>query len=134
MMAETGILLMIIIIFGVLLLPMILFFVSMMKTLQACSPQNRTMEPGLVWLNLIPIFSLGWIFYTVSCISSSLSNEFKERKIDNNGQFGFGVGIAMAVCSVVSIIPVIGLFTGIASFILWIVYWVQIVGCKNELS
>tara|TARA_B100000287_G_C20381703_1_gene681874 strand:+ start:246 stop:659 length:414 start_codon:yes stop_codon:yes gene_type:complete len=128
---ELGFLFMLIL--GIVLLPLIFFFVSMMKTLQACSPQNRTMEPGMVWLNLIPLFNLGWIFYTISCISNSLSNEFNERKIENNGQFGFGVGVAMAVCNIVSIIPVVGLFTSIASLVLWIIYWVQIVGFKNKI-
>ncbi len=131
--AILGLGFLIIVIIALLMLPMILFFVSMMKTLQECSPKNRTMEPGMVWLNLIPLFNLGWIFYTISCISNSLGKEFNERKIEYQGQFGFGVGIAWGVCNIASIIPIIGIFTGLASLILWIIYWVQIVGCKNLL-
>ena len=121
------------VLFALLLVPVILFYVSLMGALQACQPKNRTMEPGLVWLNLIPFFGLGWIFYTVVCISNSLKNEFQDRGIDDHGQYGFGVGVAFSVCCVVSILPLVGLLTSIASLVLFIIYWVQVVGFKNQL-
>ena len=34
--------------------------------LRECSEQNRAMKPGHVWLNLIPFFSVVWIFVTVN--------------------------------------------------------------------
>ena len=134
MIGSGEVFVLLVIIFGVVLLPLIFFLISVMKTLQECDPKNRTMEPGLVWLNLIPIFSLGWLFYTVVCVSNSLKNEFTSRGMDTeNSQFGFGVGIAFAVCSAVSIIPVIGVLSAIASLILFIIYWVQVVGFKDQL-
>ena len=123
----------IVVLLALVLVPAILFYVSLMGALQACQPKNRTMDPGLVWLNLIPFFGLGWIFYTVVCISNSLKNEFQDRGIDDHGQYGFGVGIAFSVCSALSIIPFVGLLTGIASLVLFIIYWVQVVGFKNQL-
>jgi hypothetical protein len=51
----------------------ILFLLTLHRALDRCSPRNRTMEPGMVWLNLIPLFSMVW------CSSPLL--EFPNRSI-----------------------------------------------------
>jgi hypothetical protein len=43
-------------------LPMIFYLRTLGQVLRAVAARNRTMAPGLVWLNLIPVFSLGWHF------------------------------------------------------------------------
>ena len=60
----------------------ILFLLTLSKALRRCAPENRTMEPGMVWLYLIPIFNLYWQFVTVNRVSESLKNEFYARGID----------------------------------------------------
>lgn len=36
----------------------IFYLLTLMRALQKCSPQSRTMQPGMVWLLLIPLFNL----------------------------------------------------------------------------
>ncbi len=45
---------------------------------------------------------------------------------------GYGIGIAYACCMAGSIIPCIGILAGLASLVLWIIYWVKIAG-YNQL-
>ena len=135
-MIGTGeVALLFIIIFGIVLLPLIFFLVSLMKTLQECDSKNRTMEPGLVWLNLIPIFSLGWMFYTVIKVWDALKAEFKSRNLQSNDpQFAYSIGLAYCITLACSIIPFIGFFTSISSFILWIIYWVKTHKYSTQLN
>ncbi|MEO6963390.1 MAG: hypothetical protein ABIY90_15570, partial [Puia sp.] len=60
-------------------IPAILFLFTQQKTLQAIRPLNRTMKPGLVWLQLIPVFGQVWEFVTVVRISKSIGNEMTSR-------------------------------------------------------
>ena len=127
-----GILIAIIIVF---LVPYILFLVNLQNTLTACSQENRAMEPGLVWLNLIPIFSLFWIFWTVIKIRDSLQKEYESRSLDTKEVTDtYNMGLALAISSVAGIIPAIGLVTGIAALVFFIMYWVKTSGCRKTLS
>ena len=108
------------------------YLVSLMKTFQAVSPSARRMEPGLFFLLLIPLFNLIWNFFVVIKMRDSLQAEFASRNLPGSG-FGFGVGLAMSVLVALSLIPVLGLFTGLAGFICWIIYWIQIVGYRRTL-
>ena len=57
------------------LVVLILFLLNLMRLLEAVQPQNRAMSPGLVWLNVIPLFTVGWMIYTVLKISDSVQRE-----------------------------------------------------------
>ena len=108
------------------ILQMIFFLLHLHRLLSKCKPENNNMEPGLVWLNLIPIFNLGWMFYTIIKIRDALKIEFKSRSLQSDDpQFAYSIGLAYCTTFVCSIIPFIGFFTIIASFILWIIYWVK---------
>src|SRR5262245_3407130 len=63
----------------VFLVVFIFFFLTLSKALSRCHWRNRTMEPGQVWLNFIPIFHLVWMFITAVRVSDSLRNEFYDR-------------------------------------------------------
>ena len=120
-------LLVILVVFGILLLPGIFYLLTLQKALQRCAAQCRTTTPGSVWLLLIPLFSLVYQFFLIGHLSASLHNEFVRRNIPNQDpEPGKSLGIAMAILEVTSIIPIVGIFSGIASFVCWIVYWVKI--------
>lgn len=125
--------LIIILCLGVTYVPLIFYLLTLSKTLSVVSEKNRTMSPGLVWLNLIPVFVLGWHLYTVVMIRNSLRAEFQERNIADPGKGGFGVGMATSVLFVSSVIPYVGMVTGIAGLVFWIIYWVKIAGYKKRL-
>jgi hypothetical protein len=58
------------------------FLSAVARVLRRVSPENRRMEPGQVWLNLIPIFNIVWATVTVERVAESLRNEFRERAMD----------------------------------------------------
>jgi hypothetical protein len=68
---------------AVYLVIMILFLLSQQNILKAIKPQNRTIQPGEVWLQLIPLFSLVWKFIVVSRIADSIRNEINDRNTNS---------------------------------------------------
>ncbi len=125
----------ILIVIGICLIPYIFFLITLQGTLARVRQENREMDPGLVWLNLIPLFSLGWMFYTVIKIANSLRREFVSRgRPEPMDGYGFNLGIAMCICSCCGIIPFLGILAGLAGLVLWIIYWVKMAGYKRELE
>ena len=57
----------------------ILFNVSMQRAMNAVSSENRKMEGGLIWLNLIPILNIVWPFIFNNALRSSYKNEFNKN-------------------------------------------------------
>ena len=111
----------------------VFYLISLQKAFEAVSPENRELTPGLVWLNFIPIFNLGWQFVVVIKLSNSLKKEYETRGYQESCGGGFGVGLAASICYIVSIIPYIGILASIGALVCWILHWVQIAGYKNRL-
>lgn len=95
--------------------------------------QFRKQEPGLVWLLLIPCFSLVWNFFVFPRLSQSFKAYFDSIGRTDVGDCAGGVGLAYAICCAVSIIPYLGCLTGIASLVLLIIYLVQTNDLKNQI-
>lgn len=93
-------------------------------------PQFRNMEPGLVWLLLIPCFNLVWNFFVFIRLSRSLKAYYNSVGNVAVGDCGEGLGLAFAVCEVASLIPCVGVAVWIAAIVLLILYLVK----ANELS
>lgn len=111
----------------------ICFLISLSKCLKEIRPRNRTMEPGQVWLNLVPCLNIVWTFITVIRISESLTNEYEDRRLRPDGDFGKGLGITTLVLNLCGNIPYIGVLFGIAALICFILYWVKIAGYSRRL-
>jgi hypothetical protein len=47
---------------------------------------------------------------------------------------GQSIGMAMCICCVCGIIPLLGIFAGLAYLVLWIMYWVKISEYSRILS
>jgi len=118
----------------ILLIPAIFFILTMQRALQRCAPENRTMTPASAWLLLIPLFNLVWDFILVSQMAASLEREFKQRNIPVEPFPGKNVGLAWCILTVCSIIPILGILTGIAALVCWILYWVKIAGFSATLA
>jgi hypothetical protein len=123
-------------VFGVVgILPMIFYLLTLQSTLNEVQPENRKMQPGQVWLTLIPLFGIVWQFIVVNSMADSLKNEFQQRNIKvDEDRPGIGLGLAFCILACCSIIPFLGMLTGIAGFICWIIYWVKISNYKAELQ
>ena len=118
---------------AVFLIPMIFYLLTLQKAFERCSPENRALSSGLIWLLLIPLFNLVWNFIVVSRLSKSLQNEFAKRNISVGSQPGRSVGLAMCILMIGSLIPYIGILMTLAGVICWIVYWVKIAGYSTRL-
>jgi hypothetical protein len=113
----------------------VFFLLTLQKALGRCRPRNRTMEPGMVWLNLLPLFNIVWQFITVSRIGESLENEFRDRGWHRRAEnYGRSVGIASCVLGLLGWIPFLGGFLALAGLVCRIIYWVQIAGYSNRLA
>jgi hypothetical protein len=127
-------LLVIMVVGGLFLVPAIFYLMSLQRALEQCAPASRTMSPGMVWLMLIPVFSLVWHFLVVTNISKSLHNKFSRRTLASpESEPGKTVGLAMCILAATSVIPILGFATGIACLVCWIVYWVKIAGYSRTL-
>ncbi len=114
----------------------ILFLLNLMRLLEAVQPQNRAMTPGLVWLNLIPVFSLGWMIYTVIKIKESVGRENAARwgaSVSEGSTHTIGLvyailaaaGFVLSYAGYASVgFSAFGGFVSLATLILWIIYWV----------
>ncbi len=111
----------------------VFFLLSLQRVLSLCAPQNRQLEPGQVWLCLIPLFSLAWIFVVVARIADSLGQEFESRHAPPE-DYGRGVGVAYCILTVVSIVPFLNLLTGPAGFVCFVIYWAKIADYSRRLE
>lgn len=113
----------------------ILYILTLTRALKKCSASHRTIQPGTVWLLLVPLVNLVWHFFVVLGLANSLGNEFRARNISSvEPEPGKSIGIAMCVCGVCAIIPILGIVAGLANLVLWIVYWSKIAGYSRALG
>jgi len=119
----------------VFIIPAIFFLLTLQNALTKCPPGSRTMEPGMVWLLLIPIFHLIWQFFVVMALGKSLGNEFRRRGIPCLEPLpGQSIGMAMCICGCCAIIPIINLLAAPAALVLWIIYWMKIAEFSRALD
>jgi ACS family hexuronate transporter-like MFS transporter len=115
----------------------VVFLRSLQMLIARCAPRNRALSPGQVWLNLVPFFNFVWQFILISRVSETLSREFAARQIppdSRQGDFGKAVGMSMCGLYLASVIPFVGIVTGFAGFVCWIVYWTRITGYARQLD
>tara|TARA_Y100000739_G_C20601634_1_gene463273 strand:+ start:1722 stop:2165 length:444 start_codon:yes stop_codon:yes gene_type:complete len=52
------------------------------QALTLCDKKNRNLDPGLVWLSLIPFFNWVWNWIILFRVKKSLMNEFNSRGLE----------------------------------------------------
>ena len=122
--------------FGVLfLLPAIFYILTLQRTLYKCAPSSRTLDPGMVWLYIVPLVNLVFHFFIVFGLAKSLRNEFNRRSLVVPEEMpGQSIGLAMCICACCAIIPLLGLLAALAHLVLWIVYWAKIAEFSRMLE
>jgi hypothetical protein len=123
--AAGGMALIMVLLYVVLIIAQILFLLALSKCFKEISPRNRTMEPGQVWLNLIPLFGTVWIFLTVLKLSESLENEFRYRGRPQEGDYGKTLGLVFLIS---------GFICGCVTPVVWIMYWIKVAGFTKLLQ
>lgn len=112
----------------IILIPGIFFLLTLQKTLNTVSPENRRMEPSNVWFMFIPLFNIVWQFIVVDKISQSISAECNMLHIPmTESKPTYNIGLAWNICNILSFIP----FAGFAALVTFILYWVKVSEFKN---
>jgi hypothetical protein len=119
----------------------VFYCLTLQKALTRCSPENRAMAPGMVWLLFIPLFNLVWQFIVVINVAKSLGAEFKKRNIAVEADPGKMLGIIAGVLGIIPSVgglfglnPQIGGLFGLGALVCFIIYWVKIAGFSNKLA
>ena len=112
---------------------MVFFLLTLHKCLKEVSEANRTMQPGMVWLNLIPLLNLVWIFITVIKLSESVVAEGQARgaQVEDGGKT---IGLVYAISMIASIIPFLGFIAALVALVTFIIYWVKVAGYRKTLA
>jgi hypothetical protein len=130
----AGILVVVLIAIAIIYVPMVFYLLTLQRALNRCTPQNRAMTPGLVWLMLIPLFNIIWHFFVVINIAKSLGAEFQKRGIAEEPNPGQKLGMVMCILNVCEIIPFLHIFCFLGTLVCWIMYWMKIAGFSNKLT
>ncbi|GMQ92054.1 MAG: hypothetical protein BMS9Abin11_1371 [Gammaproteobacteria bacterium] len=112
----------------------VFYLLTLNKALKRVDTSRRGMSPGMVWLNLIPLFNLGWHIYTVVQMSDALAKEFDARQIGYEGKPGYVIGLVASILMATSIIPYLGGLLFIGGVVCGIVYWVQIADFSKKIA
>jgi hypothetical protein len=132
--AAVGFLVGALIVFAIMLVPAIFYLLTLQKALNRCSPENRAMAPGMVWLMLIPLFNIVWHFFVVINIAKSLGAEFRQRGIAEEAEPGKQLGLIMCILACCGIIPLLGVLCSLGALVCVILYWIKIAGFSAKLA
>ena len=109
----------------IMLVTTVFYCLSLQKALNRCSPECRAMNPGMVWLLLIPLFNIVWQFIVVLNMAKSLAAEFRKRGMAEDPNPGQTLGLVMCIANLVC---------GPVGLICWIIYWVKIAGYSSMIA
>jgi hypothetical protein len=122
--------LLLVVILGGILVAGIFYLITLQNALKAVSPKNRKMEPGTVWVMLVPLLNTVFIFFIVEAIGASFKREYERYGVIKMNKPTFYLGLAMAICFIS------GYFFGIAylaGLTCWIFHWINVNQYKNEI-
>ena len=118
-------------VFAVVMLAIWIFILYFLSTCFARIPrQYRQLEPGMVWLLLIPCFPIVWNFFVYPKLAESYQRYFWEQGRTDVGDCGQSLGLWYSICTVASIVPYIGAIPGMIGLVLLILFLVK----ANELK
>ncbi|WP_207421695.1 hypothetical protein [Desertivirga brevis] len=84
------------------LIIMVLFCRTQVKTLELIEPENRAVQPWLIWLLII--FESILSFFVVIGMSRSIANELKSRNFEEENSPALIPGIVYAILGLISFI------------------------------
>jgi hypothetical protein len=119
---------------AIIVTPVILYVLTLQRTLRRCSPENRAVRAGLVWLMLVPLFNVFWHFIVVSNLAKSVGAEFRKRGVQEEAKPGLKVGLAMCVLGCCWFIPFVNIPASLGALVCWILYWWRIADCCHRLA
>ena len=93
----------------------------------------RKMEPGQVWLMMIPLFNLYWVFPVFLGLSESYQAAFAARGRTDLGDCSRQVALWYCISVACSIVPCLNYVAGPAALVLLIIYLIKASEYKTQL-
>lgn len=115
-------------------LPIVFYSASMQKALEAVDVPYREQTPASSWLLLIPLFNAIWIFFLVSALQKGYTRMSEAGRLTQPSDGSHSIGIALAICWVLSLIPYVNLLAIIPALVLFILHWVKIVELRSLMK
>lgn len=78
-----------------------------------CAPENRALRPGLLWLQIVPVFGAIWQFFVVRALSTTLETEYLSRGWQIASRPARSLGLGKAIVDTLALIHVVA-FLGVA--------------------
>jgi hypothetical protein len=100
---------------------------------RAIPEEHRLMQPGMVWLLMIPCFPLVWNFFVYPRLSKSYKAYFDAQGVTDVGDCSEQLAVAYAICVACTLLPGVGAAGVIASLVLLIIYLVKVSELKNRI-
>lgn len=106
---------------------MITWLVIMNRAIDQVSHDLRRMEPGAVWLCLIPLFGLVWQFLVIGAVAEGIARELQVRNMfPKEPKPGYSIGLSGCILLCCIIIPYAGVGLGMIGLIFMIMHAVKI--------
>jgi hypothetical protein len=119
--------------FAIVLAIEIVVCLILSNALSRIPQQFRQIEPGMVWLLLIPCFNVVWNFFVFPKVARSYRAYFASRGDDSHGDCGETLGWWYAGVYVGTVVPCLNYLAGPAALILLIILLVKFSGLKNHV-
>ena len=118
---------------AVMLIVSVVVAYLLMTCFQRIPQEHRLMEPGMVWLLMIPCFNLIWNFVVFPKLSRSYKSYFNAAGDESEGNCGETLGLAYSISVVCTLVPVINGIAGLVALVLLIMYLVKVMELKNKI-
>lgn len=113
----------------------ILWCVTMNRAIDQVSHDIRKMEPGAVWLCMIPLFGFVWGFIVNNAVADGIAKELHIRSIFPNEQKpGYSMGMTGCILFCFCIIPLGGIAIAIIGLIFLVIHMVKIAEYNKVLQ
>lgn len=111
----------------------VFYILTMQKALNLAGERHQKMNPGMVWLMLIPLFNLVWHFFVVKNVSESIKSWAAENG-KNVDDAGYTIGLIACIAQCCGLIPLINVLAGPVALVCLIMWWVKIAGFNKLMS
>ncbi|MCB1095430.1 MAG: hypothetical protein KDN22_07595 [Verrucomicrobiae bacterium] len=101
---------------------------------KAIPAAHRKMEPGKVWLMMIPLFNLYWMFPVFLGLADSFKSYFNSVGDESVGDCGRQLSLWYCISTCLCIIPLVNSIAGLASLVLLIIVLVRASELKKKIG
>lgn len=107
------------------IVPTVFYLLTLRRALILAGREHRRLEPGLVWLMLVPLFGLAWHFVLVRRVADAVQRWAKAHG-QEVGDGGWGVGLAACILCCCAVLPVLGILGSVGGLVCTVLWWVKV--------